>query len=206
MVLDLFTNPDRFFRQRADDVGLVRPALVVTALGLVGGLGAIPVLQATFGAMPEEASAFAGLAYVLAPVGGIVGAYVRWLLYTVAFHAISAYVYDGEGTFQQTLGVTGWGFLPGIVGAVVTAVLTFYALQSMTLPTSPEQAQAFGQQLTRQPLVVLSTVIGILFLLWQAFLWTFAVEHARGITLREAAITVAVPVAVAVLLNLVSFL
>ena len=205
MFVDLLTNPDRFFRRRAEDDSLVRPALVVTALGLLGGLSAIPVLQATFGAMPDEASAFAGLAYVLAPVGGVVGAYVRWLLYAGAFHLISSYAYDGQGPFQRTLSATGWGFLPGILGAVLTGILTFYALQSMTLPTDPAQAQAFARQLTRQPLVLLSSGLGILFLLWQGFLWTFAVKHVRGIELREAAITVAVPVAIAVLLNVLNY-
>lgn len=204
MIGDLITNPDRFFRQRAEDVGLARPTVVVAILGVVGGLSGIPVVRATFQAMPDGAGAFAVLAYVFSIAGGVAVAFVSWVLYAGAFHVVSSLAFDGEGPFRRTLGVTGWGFVPGILAAALSAALAFYALQSVTIPSDPAAAQAFGEQFGRHPIVRLAGVLGIAFLLWQAFLWTFAVRHAREVTLREAAITVAMPVAVAILWRLYS--
>jgi hypothetical protein len=54
-----------------------------------------------------------------------------------------------------------------------------------------------------QPVLMLSSVLGIIFLLWSANIWVFGIRYARGLTLRNAAITVGVPVAL-YLLSVVS--
>ena len=153
-------------------------------------------------ALPGDAVAFSGLAYVLGLAFALVVPYVFWALYAGAFHAISAFVFDGRGSFGRTLSVTGWGFLPGIVGTGVTAVVSFTVYRSITIPADPQRAAAVAARIQSDPLVMLASALGIVFLLWQAFLWTFGVRHARGISLRDAAITVAIPVAVAFLWRL----
>jgi hypothetical protein len=44
-------------------------------------------------------------------------------------------------------------------------------------------------------LTLVSTAVGILFLLWSANIWIFGVRHARNLSLRHAILTVAIPVA-----------
>jgi hypothetical protein len=48
------------------------------------------------------------------------------------------------------------------------------------------------------------SLIGIIFLLWSANIWVYGLRYARGITLRHAVITVAIPVVVLILVTLVT--
>ena len=202
MLADLLTNPDRFFRERAEEGGLRGPALVVTVLALVNAVATYPGIRASIRVLPEQVAAMGGLFYVLGLAFAFVVTFLFWALYAGVFHGISAFVFDGEGPFARTLSVTGWGFLPGIVGAAINAVVSYSVYASITLPADPQAAARVAAQIQSDPLVMLASALGIVFLLWQAFLWTFAVHHARGISMRDAAITVGVPVAVALLWRL----
>lgn len=206
MVLELLTNPDAFFRRRAEEPRLVGAFVVVGIVAVVNVVGSWPVLQATTRALPEEASAFGAIIVVFGAVGGIVGALVQWVLFAGAFHAISGVLYDPdpESDFETTFALTGWGFLPGVFAAVVGAVAAFMVFQGVTFPdfNDPQQVQRFVGQLRDDPVFLVSGLLGIVFLLWQGFLWTFAVRHGRGLEFREAAITVAIPVGLMVLWQL----
>ena len=199
MLLDLFTDPDRFFDRELEEGGFLRPTAVVATLGVVNALGGIPVVEATFAALPDEAAAFAGIGYASAIVGGFLGAFFVWLLYAVVFLAIARIAFDGDGSFQRTLRATAWGFLPAIVATAASAVAAYYVLQSVTFPSDPMQIEAFAARLQRRPPFVAAGVIGVFLTLAQAFIWTFGVRHAQGIELRDAAIAVAIPVAVSIL-------
>ena len=50
------------------------------------------------------------------------------------------------------------------------------------------------QTLMQDPSMQVSTIIGILLMLWSANIWIFAVKHARNLSARNALITVGVPV------------
>ena len=206
MVPDILTDPDAFFARAAEEGGLIGPGLVVLLVSVVGAVTAVPGLRAATAAMPPEMEGIASLVLLIGIGGALLGPFVGWLLYAGAFHLVSRIALDGEGPFRQTLSLAGWGFVPAIAGAAVSGVLTYLAFQSLTIPTDPNQAAAFARAIQNDPLVRLSSVLGVAFLLWQGFLWTFAVRHARGIGLRDAALTVAVPLGVALLLRASSFL
>lgn len=202
VLVELFTDPDGFFERVAAEGGLVPPGAVVLVLGVVGAVSAFPVLRATAGALPEGVRAIAIVTYVMGLGGAVVGPFVVWALYAGAFHVISSLLYDVDGSFERTLVVTGWGFVPAIFGALISGALTFVVLQSLTFPTDPTQAAGFARRLRHDPLLRLASGLGVVFLLWQGFLWTFAVRHARGLDVREAAITVAGPVGIGLLFRL----
>ncbi|WP_255152488.1 YIP1 family protein [Halorarius halobius] len=201
-MLDVLFNPDEFFERRSSEPGLVPPVGIMLVIGLVGAVGAVPSIQATFAALPEEAQAFSVVGYVAAAVGAFVGPFVRWLLFAGAFYVISAVLYDPEGSFRDLFALVGWGFIPAIFGAVVSAVVAFVVFSGVTFPSDPQQIQAFVRELQNRPEFLVAALLGVVFLLWSALLWTFAVRHARGLEVREAAITVAVPVVVAALWRL----
>lgn len=206
MFTDLFAFPDEFFEDVAEDGGLLRPTLVVVVLGVVSAVSGIPVAQATVRALPQQAQAFSGIVYVSAIVGGLVGPVVVWLIYAGVFHGISSLAFDGDGSFGTTLAVTGWGFVPAVLSAAISGVLGWYALRTIGIPTGPAQLSTFLAQYYANPFVVVGTVISVVFLLWQAYLWTIGLQHARHLSRRDAAITVAIPVAVALLFRLYGLL
>lgn len=202
MVLDLLTNPDAFFEERSDDPSLLRPALVVLLVAVLGVVGSYPVIQATVSALPPEAGTFVTAIRVVGAVVGVVVTVVIWLLYAVAFHGIAYVLFDGDGSFRDTFALAGWGFVPSVFASAVSAVVNFVVFSGVQFPSDPARVARFARELQSRPEFLVAGVLGIVFLLWSAFLWTFAVRHAEGLDLREAALSVAGPVAVALVLRL----
>lgn len=200
----LFTDPDEFFAERAPEPTVKYPVAVVLLVGFVDVLASIPVLQMTIRAMPGAPGTFSSLAYVSGIVGGFVGALLVWVAHAGAFHIISDVVYDGSGSFRDTLAVTGWGFVPAIFAGLVSAVVAFVVFGDATVSgvSGAGEVQAFVEELQNRPEFLLASVLGIVFLLWQGVLWAFGVMHVRDLTLREAGITVAIPVTIALLFRL----
>jgi hypothetical protein len=202
MVLDLLTNPDAFFAERSDDPSLLRPALVVLIVAVIGVIGSYPVIQATISALPPEAGAFVTVIQVVGAVFGVVVSFIIWVLYAVAFRGIAYILFDGDGSFRDTFALVGWGFVPAVFGGLANAAVNFVVFSGVQFPDDPAQVAQFAQELQSRPEFLVAGVLGIAFLLWSAFLWTFAVRYAEGLDLREAALTVAGPVAVALLIRL----
>ena len=202
MVLDLLTNPDAFFAERSDDPSLLGPAVVVLIVAVIGVVGSYPVIRATISALPPEAGTFVTVIQVVGAVVGVVVTFVIWLLYAVAFRAIAYVLFDGDGSFRDVFALVGWGFVPSVFAGLASAVVNFVVFGGVQFPDDPAQVARFARELQSRPEFLVAGVLGIVFLLWSAFLWTFAVRYAEGLDLREAALTVAGPVAVALLLRL----
>ena len=202
MVLRLLTNPDAFFAERADGASLVGPALVVLLVAVVGAIGSYPVFRATAAVLPSEVGPFVSVFRLVGAVVGVVVTVLVWGLYAVAFHLIASLAFEGDGTFRDTLAVVGWGFVPAVFGSTASAVVNFLVFSDVRFPTDPARIGPFVRELRARPEFLVAGLLGIVFLLWSAFLWTFAVRHAEGLDLREAGLTVAGPVAVALLLRL----
>lgn len=201
----LLSDPDSFFRDRRSDPSLKGPVAVVAALALVSGLAAalqFRVLSQLFADL--DAGTILLVAQVVTLAVSLVGPFVAWLLYAGVFHAISV-VFSGEGSFSTTLALVGWGFVPSVFGSVVGAAVNVYRFNVRGVEVPAEITQASMQQFQRQlqsgPLVAVSAAVGILFTLWAAVLWTYAMKHARDLSLRDAALTVALPALVGVALS-----
>lgn len=202
MVPDLLTDPDAFFEREAEDPGWLRPTGIVVLAAVVGVLSSVPVLRATMGSLPPEAGALGPVVYVIGAAGGIIATLVFWVLYSLVFHVISAAAFAGEGSFGDTMKLTGWGFIPHVISGLIGAAVNFYVFSTVQFPSNPARMGAFVTSLRSQPLFVVTQVLGIAFLLWSAFLWAFAMRHGRKLTLRQSGITVGVPVAIVLLYRL----
>lgn len=202
MVLDVLLDPDSFFEREALDPGWLRPVGIVLLAALVGVAGSIPLLQATFRNLPPEVGAFSVVFFLFGTVAGLLGTLVFWVLYAGLFHVISAVAFGGEGSFGDTLKLIGWGYIPHVFSGLVSAVVNVYVFSNVTVPSDPTQIRAFMASLRAQPAFLVAELLGVAFLLWSAFLWVFAMRHGRALTLREATITVAVPVALMLLYRL----
>jgi hypothetical protein len=198
------TNPDEFFAEYVEESGLVAPALVVVSLALLSGLSGYLVFSQMQQLFTGGASTIVLVSTVL---GALVGPLIMWLVYAAVFFGLSI-VFGGDGGFNSTLGVVGWGFLPQVFLAVLSLGFTYFALQGMTVPQSggPQAYAEFARQLQQQPIVRASGVLRVVFLLWQGVLWTYGIKHARELDLRDAAITVGIPVGVMLLWNVYNLL
>lgn len=199
-LITLLTDPAGFFAERADSPSLAGPTLVVLFTAAVGLAGSLPILRATTSALPEQTGLVSTFVYASSVIGGVLGVLIVWLLYAVVLHVTSAAVFGAEGGFRDTLALTGWGFVPRIPEGILSAAVTYVVFTGVTFPSDPLQTSRFIRQLRNDPLLELTGWLSLVFLAWSAMLWTFAIRHGRGLTLREAALTVAVPVGMRLLL------
>lgn len=198
----LLVDPDRFFRVRAAEPSLRGPALLVLAVAAIDVVATLPVVLASTSGMPTDTPLFVPLLLVTTALGIVLAAFVVWGLFSLAFHAISAWFYGSASSWTTTIALTGWGFLPRLPEAALGAVASVVLFSNATFPDDPDAVQAAVRELQADPLFVALDALGLLFLAWQAVLWTFAMRHGRNLTLGQAARTVAVPVLVAAALLL----
>lgn len=203
-VLDLLIRPDIYFSDLVkSEVSLKAALLVVLAGAVLAAISAYMVSSLTGQMFSQVMEGMGGFILIMGALGGFVMFFIIWVIYAGVIHGISM-AFKGTGTFKRTLQVIGLGALPQVFGSVVTVLLALYYLPQVHVPritsiTDPQVLQAAVQQLMNDPAMkqftLVSTVIGVLFLLWSANIWVFGVRHGRGIPLRHAFITVGIPVA-----------
>ncbi len=202
MVLRLLTNPNRFFKREVESPRVLIPAVIVLIIGIISAIASLPMSRLTDSMLSGSAAGLGQILQAFAVVVSIVIPFVAWVLYALVFHAIASVGFDGDGDLKTVFSITGWGFAPQIVNAIIAAVVNYYVLSGVQLPQDPQQAASKLQSLQSQPIFTVLSLLAIAFLLWRAYLWTFGVKHTYDLSLRQAAVTVAVPVGLVVLVHL----
>lgn len=203
-IRDLLVRPDAYFSDLVkSEVSLKVPLLIILAGAIIGAISAYQVSSLTGQMFSQAMPGMGGIVLIMGALGGFVIFFIIWAIYSGILHIISM-AFKGKGPFRRTLQITGLGLLPQVFGSVITLLLALYYLPQVQIPRvtsfqDPQLLQAAIQQLMNDPAMrqfsLISTVIGILFLLWSANIWIFGVRHGRSITLKHAIITVIIPIA-----------
>jgi hypothetical protein len=197
-IQDLVFNPQRFFSEKmTEEESLRTPLVIVLLIGIIGGISALFVSGLTLQLLPPEAQSFGSVIQIISVAGGILGAFVMWLVWTVAFFIISS-ILGGSGTFRRTLEFVGYGSFPQIFGGIISGIIFYYYLSGITVPavTDPQQIQEVITGLLTAPMMQFAILVGILFILWSANLWIFGMMEGRRLSMKNAIITVGVPVVI----------
>jgi hypothetical protein len=206
-MLEVLINPNGFFEARMRETESLKiPALIVLISGLISGIAAYLITGLTLEMLSETLPPEAlGLATTIGGISAFIGALVFsliiWVIFAAVFFGISS-VFKGEGSFKRTLEFVGYGYIPMILSGIISAVLMYNFISTAQIPhvTDPaEIADVITQWVTTNPMVRLSSVIGMLFMLWSANIWLFGLKNARNLSTRNALITVAIPVALYIL-------
>lgn len=109
---------------------------------------------------------------------------VWWLFQATVLHLTSALA-DGEGSFDGTLAVAGWGMVPSLVRLVGVAGFIAVSVQSITAPADPDGAvQALRVAMTGvQPL---SFGLAFLAAVWAGAIRTYGLADARDLSTWRA--------------------
>jgi len=202
---DVFVDPDSFFASKTTEGRFRDALLVVVVAGLANALSGLATASQLLEAAGEGAGRFLIVGQLFGAILGVVGIFVMWIVFAGLFHLISRF-FDGSGEFRDVVTLTGYGFVPWIFFGLISGVINFYAYQGVVFPSDPQQIPTFMQQLQSRPIFLVSGVLSIVFSLWRGFLWTFAVKHARDLSLKHAAITVGIPVGVSIAWGLFNLL
>ncbi|WP_458187315.1 YIP1 family protein [Haladaptatus sp. NG-WS-4] len=190
----VLSDPDEFFARRNTSPTVVLPALVVAMLGVIGIMKSLLTAWILDG--PNTPPTFPILLAT-----SLVIPFVFWAFYGVVFYAISS-LFDADDSLRDTVVLTGWGFLPGVLYGVLTLVVVAVTLDPS--PTTGGGSRTAMEMVARGTLA--SLVLGfvdLLFTLWSAYIWVAAVRHARNVTRRQAIVTVGVPVGLLAIFDVV---
>lgn len=201
-------DPDAFFERESEDPELLFPALVVIAAGLLAAMASLPMMNYLQRSLTGPASGGGSLLLITTVVGVFVGQVVGWVIVAAVLHFVSGLAFDGDGPFTETLAVAGWGYAPAVVGALVSLFGSYWVFSNRPpgSVSSSQEAQMFLQELQSIPEMQALTVVGMLFVLWQAFVWAHGIRHVRDVSLRHGAITAAIPAAGMLLFRLFNLL
>ncbi|MDI6885649.1 MAG: Yip1 family protein [archaeon] len=209
-MLDVLINPDKFFEARKKGAKSLKvPLLIVLISGMISGIAAFLMADITLEMLSETLPPEAlGIALTVGRISAFTGALVVslliWVVFAAVFFGIS-WILKGEGTFTRTLEFVGYGYIPMILSGMISAVLMYNFISTAQIPqvTDPtEIAEIMRQWITGNPMVQLSSIIGILFMLWSANIWVFGLKHARNLSTKNALITAGIPVALYVLYSI----
>ena len=206
-MLEVLTNPDKFFETRMKgEESLKLPVFIVLISGIIGGistfLSSSIMMEAMAKTLPPEAQGFISFMPIGSAIGAVIASFIAWLIIAAVFFGISC-IFKGEGKFKRTLEFVGYGYIPTIIGGLISAVLVYNFVTTVQIPpitiTDPTEIQEVITPLMKSPMLMLSSAVGILFMLWSANIWVFGLKHARNLSTRNALITVAIPVAAYIL-------
>lgn len=115
-------------------------------------------------------------------------------------HGVSSF-FNGEGSFRRTFEFTGYGFLPSLIGAIITTPVSYYCISQAQLPKispsqlvqNPDIAKTLITYLLPKSVVYSNLIINLALTAWSLTIWTFAIRHAREIELKKAFTTALIP-------------
>lgn len=211
--IDLLVNPNRFFQQALGDTEQLKmPGLVVLAAAILGAAAGYFAGSLSARMLDTAMGGMGSIILIVAVLAAFVMTFVVWVVWAGVFYLIGR-AFKGTGSFNRCLEVAGYGYLPQVIGAVITVILAFEYLPRVAVPsltsaalTNPEQIQAATLALTTDPAMVqftqLSGIVAIVFLLWSANCWIFGIRQVQKLSLKNAAITVGIPVILFVIFQL----
>jgi hypothetical protein len=213
-IRDLLLRPDIFFRER------MKEAEELKLSGLIAIVGGVMVAAAAYVVSGTYAEMFSGVAGGMGPVIGIIGAVSAffvfiifdWIIFSALFYGISI-AFAGKGTFKRTLEFTGLGLVPIIIGSVISLLIALYYIPLIEVPiisgiSDPIVLQEAIREVMQDPafreFTQVSSLISVIFLVWSANLWIFAMKHARNLPMKHAVLTVLIPVVIYAIFILVT--
>lgn len=190
--MQVLTNPREFFENKIkEDPDFKQPLMIIGAMAVISAISAYIIASKLIGNLPSDMASVAQIGAAIGAIFAIISVFIMWLVYSGIFYGISL-VLSGQGNFKRVLEFVAYGFLPSIIGSLISLFLTNKAYSSLDL--SIQDPAIMEQAMLSDPYIMASTVIGILLTLWSANIWVFAMMHARNLTVKNALITVGVPI------------
>ncbi|AYK15814.1 MAG: YIP1 family protein [Methanosarcina sp.] len=209
----LLFDPNSFFREKlGNEVSLKYPLLIILVMAVLTVSSSIVVmnnLQDSFSSGMDSSMSSSVMSSIIGGVaiGGFIGTFLYWVILAGILYSIS-YVFKSKGSFKRTLEFTGYGFVPQVFSSLVGLIVMYIMLSSTDLSSQDSifMGQGVEQMFSNNPLFYTSQIIGILCLLLSGYIWIFAILHARNMSYKNAAITVGIPIGLAIVIQIYSFL
>ncbi len=214
-ILKILFEPNKFFSEENErESGIKMPFLIVLLNGILLMATTFLVMDVTLPAMGLEGMLPADtitFMILFSSMVSLIMIFVIWLILTGVFYLISCF-FDSEGGFKKTFKFVGYGFLPMIFASIISFISTFAMLPAMKNAIQMARGDPvlmetlMMEAMQGDPIVILSSVIGIVFTVWSVYIWIFAIRYARGVSLKNSMIIVGVPSAIYVIYSMYSLI
>jgi hypothetical protein len=201
--MKLITNPNEFFQKLSrEDIRIRKPMMIVVALAIVVSAYQYLLITKLSQVFPPEIAKFFLIGAYIGIVGSFIGMFAVWLILAVIMHGLSSF-FDGKGSFRRTFEFVGYGFLPSLVGSLITSPLSAYYITKAEIPRisieqlqqNPDIMKTLMISLIPHELVYSNLMINLAVTAWSLTIWSFALKHARGVELRKAFVCALIPTA-----------
>jgi hypothetical protein len=209
-IFNVLINPDTFFAQAmGENENLTLPALIVLAGSIVAAAYGYLVGGLTAKMMASATPGVETIITISTILGAILGTFIFWIVWAGVFSAFS-YAFKGQGSFRRMMEFVGYGYLPQILGSVISLVAAIEYIPRIAVPKISAAAlqdtvvmehtmKALMHDPAMMELTQITTLVTIVFLLWSANIWIFGAKHARQLSPRNSALCVGIPVVAYVL-------
>jgi hypothetical protein len=207
----LITNPDKTMEDVAKGPRIEEAAVVVALFAVFAAIMSYisaSHVHTEYINTTVDMSGIGAIQSIMAVVFGLISPFIIWVIVTVILY-LFAMVFGGEGKFTHLLTAIGYTDLVKIF-AVIIAVLLLTQAASYTMqidtshpfdsPNNPE-AKAYATNI----FVLLSQLVVMIGVIWSSIIGFFAVKHTEKVSKNSAMLIVGIPLAIYIILQLLSF-
>ena len=187
---NLLVHPGAFFQDALKEKESLKiPGLIVAVLGIVSAVYAYLIGGLTGKMLAGMLPGMESIIAISTIFGAVIGVFLFWVIWTGVFYVISS-VFKGKGSFKRSLEFVGYGYLPQILGVILTIIVALQYLPRVIVPQITSAATQDPQMIidatnalmhdpAMRELTQITSVISIVFLLWSANIWIFGMRSAR---------------------------
>ncbi len=195
--VEIIKNPKSAMKSIAEQPMIEEAVAIVGIYAVLSALvGYVQSYKVTYiyeglGNMP---SSMQSIMTIFAVAGGLVGAFILWLVGAGIIHLISMAL-GGEGKFYpQMMVVVGYSMVPMIFAGIISLVM-FFILEPLTITISRTNPMAV-KELYNNPYILASSIIGLIMQIWFSIILFFGIQSAHKLTPGRSAIAAGIPLAI----------
>ncbi len=204
-ITGIINNPKETMKSIAQEPHIEEAVMIVGIYAVLSALtGYVQSYKVTyvyegFENMPSSMQSIIAISVI---VGGLMGAFIVWLIGTGIIHLISMAL-GGEGKFHpQMTTIVGYSMIPLLFGGII-ALLLISTAEPVTITISRANPMA-AKELYNTPNFIAGTVIGFLMQIWFTALLFFGLQSAEKLTPARSAIAALIPFAIGVISMILS--
>lgn len=192
-MLEVLSDPGGFFEEKIkEEIDLKPPYAVIGIVTLLTLINAFILMRELMENLLSDVPTIVQLIVItLGLMVTMASGMIVWLMISGLFYVFSWFL-AGQGKFTRVLEFVAYGFLPFIFSSAISMVLMISMCSFSDFAMN--DPQAIEKAMLKSPYMIVSNAISIILALWSANIWVFAMIHSRSLSIKNAMITVGIPI------------
>jgi len=209
-MLQVLISTKSFFESCAgSEPSLKKPALIIFLTSIFTAVSGYLIGELTGRMLSGFMEGIGLITSISTAVTSFLAPWFVWLVIAVVLMVMTK-ILKGTCSFKRYAEIAGYGMVPQLFGAVISAVLAFWYLPQIQVSpikvADPAQIQILMSDFMKNPLMqeytILSTIIGIILLIWTANIAAIGLEKCCGLSTKDSLIAAGLPIAIYIIYSL----